>query len=179
MDDVDDIRGRAEEIAALVSTTFAASEGAAEGALLGDLVRALLRDTAEDDLRVFAVQEDGRILAAAVFTRLAYSDDARSVFLLSPMAVAPDRQGRGIGQRLLRHALTALGAAGVDVAITYGDPAFYGRVGFRPLAEGTAPPPLPLSRPEGWIGQSLTGAALTPLRGRASCAAALDDPAFW
>lgn len=179
MEFTSDIEARGRDIADLFARTFTASEGPDEGALIGALARGLLNDTPAGDLFAFVAQEEGAIVAAAIFSRLAYDRDRRDVFLLSPMAVAPGRQGMGIGQRLLTHALSALRAAGVDVVMTYGDPAFYGKVGFRPIAPEIAPPPLPLSQPEGWIGQSLTGPGFAPLQGRATCAAALNDPAFW
>jgi predicted N-acetyltransferase YhbS len=172
-------QGCEQEIADLFAATFAASEGAEEGALIGGLVRNLLSGTAEPDLFVFTALEGTTIVGAAIFTRLTYARDPRRVFILSPMAVATDRQGEGIGQSLLIHALAALREAGVDVAMTYGDPAFYGKVGFMPMTEAAAPAPLPLSHPEGWMGQSLTGAEMTPLQGPCTCVAALNDPAFW
>ena len=75
--------------------------------------------------------------------------------------------------------LDALRQEGVDIAVTYGDPAFYGRVGFKPVSEADLPAPQPLGQPQGWIAQSLTDAPLTPLRGPARCVAAFDDPALW
>lgn len=173
------IDGRQPAIAAMFNATFTASEGAEEGALVGGLARRLMDETLASDLRAFIATDGAAIIAAAIFSRLVYAEDPRTVFLLSPMAVATDRQGQGVGQALLTHALTALRAAGVDVAITYGDPAFYGKVGFRPLAAQTAAPPQPLSQPHGWIGQSLTAPTLDPLRGPSTCAAALNDPALW
>jgi predicted N-acetyltransferase YhbS len=175
----DAISGREQEITDLFTATFTASEGVEEGALISGLVRDQMEGTAPDDIRVFTAWETGTLIGCAVFTRLTYAGDPRRVFLLSPMAVATDRQGEGIGHALLRHALAALREEGVDVAMTYGDPAFYGRVGFVPLSEATAPAPLALSHPEGWIGQSLTGAKLTPLPGPSTCVAALNDPRLW
>ncbi|MEE4119616.1 MAG: N-acetyltransferase [Paracoccaceae bacterium] len=171
--------GRDREIVDLFATTFTASEGAEEGALIGTLVRDLLDGTPPDDIRVFTASEGGALAGAVIFTRLRYAGDARTVVLLSPMAVAPGGQGRGIGQALIRHGLDALRAEGADVALTYGDPAFYGKVGFVAVTEAMAPPPQPLSHPEGWIGQALDGGDLAPLTGPATCAAALDDPAYW
>jgi putative acetyltransferase len=99
--------------------------------------------------------------------------------MMAPVAVATERQGKGIGQRLIAHGLDALRQEGVDIAVTYGDPAFYGRVGFNPVSEADLPAPQPLNQPQGWIAQSLTDAPLTPLRGPARCVAAFDDPALW
>jgi predicted N-acetyltransferase YhbS len=179
MDFTTGFAGREGAIADLVAASFAASEGAAEGALIGDLARNLIAGTAERDLFVFTADERGEILGAIIFSRLTYDGDDRTVFVLGPVAVATGRQGQGIGQKLLAHGLAALRAAGVDVAVTYGDPAYYGKVGFRPITQSFAAAPMPLTQPHGWLAQSLTGAALTPLKGRASCVAALNDPAFW
>ena len=171
--------GVEEQIIDLFATTFAASESAEEGALIGNLVAKLLSKTPQGDIYVFTAHDDGEILGGAIFSRLIYADDPRSVFILSPMAVSNDRQGEGIGQALLKHALAELRDDGVAVAITYGDPAFYGKVGFLPLDDETAASPLPLSFPVGWIGQSLTGEPLNPLKGKCTCVAALNDPAIW
>ncbi|TVR80093.1 MAG: GNAT family N-acetyltransferase [Rhodospirillales bacterium] len=171
--------GREQAIIDLFTATFTASEGAEEGALIGGLVRNEMADTAPEDIRVFTAWDNGTLIGGAVFTRLTYAEDPRTVFILAPMAVTTGRQGEGIGQALLRHALAALCAQGVDVAITYGDPSFYGRVGFMPISETVAPAPLPLKYPEGWIGQSLTGAKMRPLPSPCGCVEALNDPAFW
>lgn len=170
---------RADDISALFTEVFSASEGPEEGRLVGTLAASLIADTPADDLAVFAAVEGDTILGAVLFSRLRFADDPRKVLLLSPMAVATDRQGSGIGQTLIRHALADLAVKGVDAVVTYGDPAFYGRVGFRPVTADEVPPPLPLSRPEGWIAQALDGGRLAPFKGPSACVAALHDPALW
>ena len=170
--------GRETEIADLFKTAFTASEGAEEGASIGRLAVDLMTTTDAADLNVFTA-DDGGLVGACIFTRLYHAGDTRLAYLLSPVAVAPDRQGQGIGQKMLAEALAALRAAGAEVAVTYGDPAFYGRVGFEPVTVGDVPAPYPLSQPEGWLAQSLTGQPLAPLKGRVTCAPALSDPAFW
>lgn len=172
--------GRAEEIAALFAAVFAASEGAEEGRLIGALARDLIATTPAADLRIFTARDAaGLLLGCILFTRMHYAGEARQVFLLSPVAVATAQQGRGIGQALIRHGLDALKAEGVDVALTYGDPAYYGRTGFRPVTEAEVAAPCPLQMPQGWLGQSLTAAPLAPLKGPVRCAQALADPGFW
>ncbi|XKE47003.1 N-acetyltransferase [Halomonas organivorans] len=171
--------GREDAIIELFTATFTASEGAEEGRLIGDLVRHQLTGTVAPDLQVFLAESGGTIIAGAIFTRLTYDRDERTVFVLGPVAVATEHQGEGIGRALLTHALKALRHAGVDIAVTYGDPAYYARVGFQPINEEFAPAPFRLRHPEGWLGQSLTEAEMTPLRGSARCVEALDDPVFW
>lgn len=119
------------------------------------------------------------LAGAIVFTRLRYGADPRVVWLLSPVAVSPDHQHTGVGTTLIRTALDALRAEGAAAAFTYGDPAYYGRTGFAPIAEADAPAPHPLGQPEGWLAQSLTKAPLTPFPAPACCAPALDDAGVW
>jgi predicted N-acetyltransferase YhbS len=178
MDFSDRFHGLEAAIAALFTTTFTASEGAQEGALIGALVSRLLSEVPHDQLRVFTAWDDGQLVGAVTFTPLTYSDPRR-VMLLSPMAVAPERQGEGIGQRLIIHALAQLRAEGTDIAVTYGDPAFYGKTGFAPVTEATLPAPMPLSQPHGWIAQSLSDAPLTPLAGPAICVPPFNSPELW
>ena len=149
--------GREEEIIDLFTATFTASEGSKEGALIGNLARSLLSSTAEQDLFVFTAEQDGAIIGGVLCSRLSYAQDDRSLFVLGPVAVATDQQRKGIGQKLLTHALAELRSAGVDIAMTYGDPNYYAKVGFLPISEADAPAPFKLSQPEGWLAQPLTG----------------------
>jgi len=109
-------KGREPEIVALFTAAFTASEGPGAGRLIGGLVRDLLARTPPEDIRVVGAEEDGALVGAAIFTRLTYPEDDRAVVLLSPLAVAPDRQGHGIGQALLAHALDALRAEAPEPA---------------------------------------------------------------
>ena len=172
-------KGREQQIIDLFTATFTASEGEEEGALVGGLVRSLLRGTPEQDLFVFTAMEAGAIVGSACFSRLTYDQDERTVFILSPLAVATEHQGRGIGQRLVTYGLKALEAAHVDVAVTYGDPSYYSKVGLSQVSEAFAAAPFALTRPEGWLARSLTDTELAPLKGSPRCVEALSNPALW
>ncbi len=50
---------------------------------------------------------------------------------LGPVAVRPDRQGRGIGQSLIRSGLERLQAQGAAGCVLVGAPEYYGRFGFK------------------------------------------------
>ena len=171
--------GHEDEIAALFEDSFTEAEGAEEGAKIGQLARDLLATTPPEDVAAFTAHQGCKIVGGAFLSRLRYAGDGRSVFVLGPVAVQPDHQRRGIGQALLRHALAALGARGVDVVLTYGDPAYYGRVGFVPISETFAAAPYPLQMPHGWQAQALHGKPLTALSGAVRCVPAFDNPAFW
>lgn len=171
--------GQDQAIIALFNDTFAASEGAAEGALIGEFVRDLLASTPRDDLFVFNAAEGGVLVASNCFSRLVFAGDDRIVFILSPVAVATDWQKKGVGRQLLSFGLEALRRAGVDYAITYGDPNYYRRVGFQPISQAEAPPPMRLSHPQGWLGQALDETARLPLKGASHCVPALNRPDLW
>jgi predicted N-acetyltransferase YhbS len=58
---------------------------------------------------------------------------------------------------LIQFGLETLSKDGVELAITYGDPNFYSKVGFQSVTEAVVPAPIPLQHPEGWLAQSLNG----------------------
>lgn len=159
--------------------SFSASEGETEGALIRTLVELLLENTPEPDIFIFAALHHDTIVGCGIFSRLNYSDDARNVFILSPMAVHSDHQNNGVGQTLLRKSIAVLRDHGIDILMTYGDPNYYGKIGFLSVTEQVAPPPFPLSMPIGWIGQSLHDPEIVPLQGSCTCVSALSNPAIW
>jgi predicted N-acetyltransferase YhbS len=167
------------QIIDLCAAAFTASEGEAEGASIARLVTDLLSSTPGEDILVVRALEGGTLVGAAGFSRLRYDEDDRTVFLLSPVAVRTDRQGEGVGQTMLTYGLDLLREKGVDVVLSYGDPSYYAKVGFRQVAEHLAAPPRPLSDPPGWLGQSLTDRDMRPLAGRSQCVPALDRPEYW
>lgn len=167
------------EIASLFEATFAESENADEGALIGKLAKELVETTPDNDIAVFTASDDGKAVGCIIFTRLWFEGDERNVYLLSPVAISSEQQGIGIGTRLISFGLSSLQESGVDVAVTYGDPDYYKRVGFKPIGIDTIPPPLPLEQPHGWLAQSLTGEEIFAFEGPSRCAYALDDPAYW
>ena len=99
-----------------------------DGCLLGEWL-------AEDDgalvghiafSRVWVELEDGERLPAAI---------------LSPLAVRPDRQRSGIGQRLMAYALDVLEARGETLFFVLGHPDYYPKAGFSAdLAAGIESP---------------------------------------
>lgn len=172
-------RGQEDGIVALVTDTFTASEGADEGALIGKLVTELFATTPEDDLFVFTAVDEGMLVGAIIFSRLIYAQDDRKVFIMGPVAVKPHRQGQGVGQKLIGHGLRELRKRGIDVAMTYGDPNYYAKVGFAPITEEQARAPVRLSFPHGWLAQTLSERPLEPLKGPSRCVEALNSPDYW
>jgi putative acetyltransferase len=86
-----------------------------------DIVDALRDDTAWALSLVAEV--DGEIVGHLLLHR-----GSRGVMTLGPIAVAPERQGTGIGSALMREGLARIDGP----VVLLGHPAFYTRFGFRP-----------------------------------------------
>jgi putative acetyltransferase len=70
----------------------------------------------------------GHVMLSAV--RLDAPRRIVDVLSLSPLAVLPEVQGRGIGTRLVGHALAAAERAGAPLVFLEGSPRYYGARGF-------------------------------------------------
>lgn len=167
-----------EVLVELFSKTFSDSEGEQEGKLIGNLVRDLIDNTPERDIKVFGAKDNEVIVATILFTRLAYVEEQAS-FLMAPVAVHTDYQGKGIGQALIRYGLEAMQARGAKLAFTYGDPNFYTKVGFKPVSEELFKAPLKLSYPHGWMMQPLAGDSPHSLASKPVCVDGFNHPEFW
>ena len=172
------IRNESQSLAQLFSDVFAESEGEAEGVRIGGLVHALLEDTDPAEVTGFVAVDAGQPVGAVIFSRLNFEQPI-DAWLLAPVAVHCDRQRQGIGQALIRFGLREMRDRGASVAITYGDPKYYGKVGFHPISPEVIRAPFELTQPEGWLGQSLCGDAIRTLSGSCTCVAALMDPVYW
>ena len=155
-------RDNQKALASLFRSTFGASEGEGEGLLIGDLADQLGAAIDDLDVMAFGATQGEALIGAIFFTRLRFADDAR-VYMLAPVAVATAHQGAGLGQALIRFGLEVLAGQGATVAITYGDPAYYGRFGFAPLSEGVirSPVAVPLQATcTTWLIRAVTVGAL-------------------
>jgi predicted N-acetyltransferase YhbS len=80
----------------------------------------------------FVALEGGRKVVGCIsFWRLFIGGRGIPALLLGPLAVAPDRQGTGIGRALMKHGLELAARRGAELVILVGDEPYYGRVGFR------------------------------------------------
>lgn len=108
-----------------IRAVVAAAFGRAEEADMVDQVRAggqlLFELTAE---------ADGAVAGHVLFSRMT-CEPAAFVAGLAPLAVAPGKQGRGIGGALVRQGLEACRELGTVGCVVLGAPAYYARFGFR------------------------------------------------
>jgi len=167
-----------EEIKQLFTNTFSDSEGQAEGLLVGNLAYDLITSTDGHELYVFVATENEQVIGSIIFSKLTFENELNA-FLLGPVAILTSYQGKGTGQKLINYGLSTLKENGVELAFTYGDPSFYSKVGFSPIAEKLVNPPLKLTYPEGWLGQSLLSDEFETITGNSYCVEALNKPEYW
>jgi putative acetyltransferase len=84
-------------------------------------------------LSVSLVAEDhGAIVGHVAISPVSISDGSTGWYILGPIAVAPDRQGLGIGSQLVERVLVELGKLAAAGCVLVGNPNYYSRFGFKP-----------------------------------------------
>lgn len=78
-----------------------------------------------------AAEDDGRIAGHILFSPMKAPFRALA---LAPVAVAPDRHGRGIGSALIEAGHELARQQGWDAIFVLGEPAYYRRFGYDPAA---------------------------------------------
>ena len=79
-------------------------------------------------------EEEGRLIGRTMLTRTTLRDGT-PVLLLAPLSVVLDCRSRGIGAALVREALRKACGREEQAVVLVGDPAYYGRFGFRRSTE--------------------------------------------
>ena len=167
-----------EEIQQLFTKVFSDSEGQSEGVLIGNLSYDIMTGTDAQNLYGFTATENNQIIGSIFFTRLSFENGVNA-FLLSPVAIHTDYQGKGIGQELINFGIRHLKENSVSIVFTYGDPDFYSKVGFNQISEQIAKAPFKLSQPHGWLAQSLVSDKVEPIAGNSCCVEAFNKPEIW
>ena len=140
------------------------------------VVRALLKEPA-GVLSLVTIVESS-LAAHVMFTSCGVTGGSENVALLAPLAVAPARQGQGLGRAIVEAGVQRLAKAGVTQVFVLGDPSYYGRLGFGPDADVAPPYALPPEWSEAWQSMSLNGSSPRP-HGTLTVPTPWRDPALW
>ncbi|WP_432472993.1 GNAT family N-acetyltransferase [Amphritea sp. HPY] len=169
---------QSQDVINLFTEVFSDSEGRDEGESIGSLVSDLIRTTAEHDILGFVAVLEEEIVGCVFFTRLRLPS-GKVAFILSPVAIVTEQQGKGVGQQLIRQGIEELRFKQVDLVFTYGDPAFYSKVGFQQVSEDIVKAPLKLTQPEGWLAQPLQSGVMITVEDSSECVNALNKQEYW
>jgi putative acetyltransferase len=126
--DIDTIR----ELVRLAFTGHPVSSGTEP--LIVDALRA------DGALELSLVAElDGAVVAHIAYSAASIGDSSSGWFLVGPVAVHPDHQGKGIGRALIEASLDTMRSRAARGCVLVGDPDFYRRFGFGRYSEVTWP----------------------------------------
>jgi putative acetyltransferase len=120
----------AEAIDAVIRAAFAGTDFGHQGE--AELVRMIEADG--DTLVSLVAERHGAIVGHVLFSRMDVEADgaALSGAGLAPVSVAPDSQGEGIGDALIRTGLGALREQGIAISFVLGHETYYPRFGYAP-----------------------------------------------
>ena len=156
-----------EAIDSIIRSAFAATDFGHQGE--AELVRMI--DADGDTLVSLVAERDRAIVGHILFSRMDVEADgaALSAAGLAPASVAPECQGQGIGEALIRAGLAALREQGIAISFVLGHESYYSRFGYSPdLAARFASP---FAGPH-FMAMMLDSGAAWPLGGRADYAPA-------
>ncbi len=98
-------------------------------------------------------EQDHKVVGHVAYSPVSISSGAQDWYGLGPLAVEPTLQSHGIGAALVRAGMARLRAVSAAGCVVLGDPAYYGRFGFK-VVPGLVYPGPP---PEYFLAQAISG----------------------
>ena len=123
-----------EDIQAIEELTTAAFKNIEYSSHTEHFIINALRENHQLTLSLVALKNNIVVGHIAV-SPVSMSSGAAGWFGLGPISVLPDQKGLGIGSRLVYAALDRLKALDAKGCVLLGDPKYYARFGFQPIAD--------------------------------------------
>lgn len=157
--------------------------GKDKGPVISKLVDELLDDeTAMPILSLVAV-DNNKLIGHILYTKVVIrrTESPISAQILAPLAILPENQKSGIGEKLINEGLRILKESGAELVFVLGHPTYYPRCGFKPAGEQgfEAPYPIPEEHAEAWMVQELDDDVIINNSGKVQCSKVLNEPQHW
>ena len=165
-----------KSVQTVIETAFSDEENESISQLASDLSE---ENTAPPIISLVG-EIDNQIVGYVSFSPIFLKSDTHiSGYILAPLAVSPKYQKEGVGRKLINSGIEMLSQNGVGVLLVYGDPAYYGRFGFKEDVGRLFVPPYPLEHPFGWTGMMLDRNSMPGIPVNFGCVEALAKPELW
>lgn len=92
-----------------------------------------LRDSGALSVSIVA-EDDGDIVGHLALSLVLISDKSDNWYGLGPISVVPSKQGKGIGSKLMKAAISELKQLSAKGCVLLGNPDYYHRFGFKPIS---------------------------------------------
>lgn len=119
-----------EDLRAIAAVTAAAFLNASHTSHTEQFIVNALRKAGKLTISLVA-DVDGVVVGNVVVSPVCVSDGTSGWFGLGPISVLPAYQRHGVGSQLMHEALRILRERGACGCVVLGEPAYYGRFGFR------------------------------------------------
>jgi putative acetyltransferase len=165
-----------DSIFKVIETAF--SDG--ENKVIMNLVQELSRETTSPSIKSLVAEVDNQVIGYVSYIPIFLKSDSNiSGYILAPLAVCPEQQKKGVGSNLIKFGIDMLAQDGIEVLLVYGDPAYYGRFGFKEEIGRWFVPPYTLQYPSGWTGMMLNNTPVPEHPNQFECVSALSKPDLW
>jgi len=165
-----------DSILRVIETAFSDEENK----VIMNLVQELHQETTSPSIKSLVAEVDNQVIGYVSYSPIFLkSDSSISGYILAPLAVSPEHQKHGVGSNLINAGIDLLTKDGVGVLLVYGDPAYYGRFGFKEEIGHSFVPPYTLQYPFGWTGMILNDTPFPEQPIQFECVFALSKPDLW
>lgn len=157
---------------------FTNSDSKKEGTVVGNLAFKLAK--ANDGVNIVGIA--GKIknkIVAYIFLSILNYKNNYSIYLLAPVAVDPNFQNKGLGKKIIKYATKHLKTKKIDLLMTYGDPRYYSKIGFKKTNVSIVPAPFKLSQPIGWLMNKISSKKLPKLAKKPECVLPFRNKKLW
>jgi len=151
-----------------------------ENKLIMNLVQELSNENTNPPIKSLVAEVHNQVIGYVSFSPIFLkSNISISGYILAPLAVSLEHQKQGVGSNLINAGIDMLTKGGVGVLLVYGDPAYYGRFGFKERIGRSFVPPYTLQYPFGWTGMMLNDTPVPEQPIQFECVSALSKPDLW
>jgi len=151
-----------------------------ENKVIMNFVQELSNENTSPSIKSLVAEVDNQVIGYVSYSPIYLKSDTNITgYILAPLAVSPEHQKQGVGSNLINAGIDMLTKDGAGVLLVYGDPAYYGRFGFKEEIGRSFVPPYTLQYPFGWTGIMLNDTTVPEHSIQFQCVSALSKPDLW